>query len=116
MSSGHPTAVKGRPRLRCRIGLHRWARFKHEDADLENPGAEPVWVTRCRYCGVERGSGISLIAGLAGGLTAAAVLLWWLVSPLLGGVVVIAAFFSLFAVARVISLSRVSGFGFRYRD
>lgn len=117
MSPSDATPVQGRPRLRCRVALHRWARFKHEDADLENPAAQAMWITRCRYCGVERGNGVRFFVGLAVGLIAAAVLLWWLVSPVLAALLVIGALLSLSTVAGVITRSRrIGAFGFRYRD
>ncbi|HVP75123.1 MAG TPA: hypothetical protein VMS63_03800, partial [Gaiellaceae bacterium] len=92
-----------------------WVQLKHEDADLEYPGAEAVWLTRCRYCGVERGSGVSFVVVLVGVAAAAGALLWWLVSPVLGVLLLMGALLGLLAVARGLALSRPSRFGFRYR-
>jgi len=116
MSPARSTGSGGKRRLRCRIGLHRWAQFKHQDADLDNPGREPVWLTRCRYCGVERGSGVSFIVGVAGVLGAAGALLWLFVSPVLGVLVLLGAVLSLLALVRALALSRANRFGLRYRD
>lgn len=115
MSAARSTGSDDQRRLRCRIGLHRWVEFKHEDADVENPGAEAVSLTRCRYCGVERGSGISFAVVLVGVAAATGALLWWLVSPVLGVLLLMGALLGLLAVARAFALSHQSRFGFRYR-
>jgi hypothetical protein len=115
MSAARSTGSEDQRRFRCRMGLHRWVQFKHGDADLENPGADAVWLTRCRYCGVERGSGVSFMMVLVGVAAATGALLWWLVSPVLGVLLLMGAVLGLLAVARAFALSRPSRFGFRYR-
>ena len=115
MSAARATGSEGRRRFRCRIGLHRWAEFKHEDADLESPGVGAVWLTRCRYCGVARGSGVSFMAGMAGVLAVAGALVWWLLSPVLGVLVLLGSVLSLLAVGRAVALGRPTRFGLRYR-
>ena len=95
--------------------MHRWAQFKQVDSDLEVPGKEAVWLTRCRYCGAERGSGVYFTLSLAGVLAAAAALLWWLVSPVLGVLVLMGALMSLLALARAFAYGRPSRLGLRYR-
>ena len=115
MSAARAAGSEGQRRFRCRLGLHRWAEFKHEDADLENPGAAAVWLTRCRYCGVERGSGVPFMVGMAGVLAAVGMLLWWLLSPVLGVLVLLGSVLSLLAVGRAVALGRPTRFGLRYR-
>jgi hypothetical protein len=115
MAAVRSTGSEDERRLRCRIGLHRWVQFKHEDADLENPGAEAVWLTRCRYCGVERGSGVSFVMFPVGVAAAAGALVWWLVSAVLGVLLLMGALLGLLAVARAFALSRPGRFGLRYR-
>lgn len=90
-------------------------RIKHEDADLAEPGTAAEWRTACRYCGVERGSGLRFMVGLAGALAVAGALLWWLVSPVLGVLLVMGSVLGLGRTAALTLLGRVGSFGFRYR-
>jgi uncharacterized membrane protein YecN with MAPEG domain len=115
VSAARSTGSEDQRVLRCRVGLHRWVQVKYQDADLENPGAEAVWLTRCRYCGVERGSGIPFAMAMVGVAATAGALLWWLVSPVLGVLLVTGALLGLLGVARTFALSRPGRFGFRYR-
>lgn len=55
-------------RRRCRLGLHKWARFKiHESAaGAWEPGpAGTGWETRCRYCHKKKRF---LLGGYTGGV------------------------------------------------
>ena len=83
--------------------------------DLENPGQDVEWRTRCRCCGAERRSGLASAFALAGVLSVVGVLLWWLVSPVLGGLLIIGAVMGLGWAAAIAALGRIGSFGFRYR-
>ena len=102
-------------RLRCRAGLHKWVRVKHEDTDLAEPGAAAEWRTSCRYCGVERRSGLGFMLGLSGALAVGGALVWWLVSPVLGVLLVLGSVLGIGWTASLTLLGRVGSFGFRYR-
>jgi hypothetical protein len=115
MSATPSTAPAHHRRLRCRTGLHRWVQIKHEDTDLENPGQEVVWRTTCRYCGMERGSGLAAVVVLVGLFAAGGAVVWWLVSPVLGGLLIAGAVLGTGWAALLAALGRVSSFGFRYR-
>ena len=77
-------------KLHCRLGLHRWARFK-DDPDLEDRGPNTEWVTRCRDCRRARGAGTvwATIAFLAVFSVAAWCLFFG--PPFLGAVLMIGA-------------------------
>jgi hypothetical protein len=53
---GLPVLDNRAMRLRCRLGLHKWARFKiHDTAGRWEPGPDDGgWETRCRYCQKKR--------------------------------------------------------------
>jgi hypothetical protein len=80
--------------LRCRIGLHSWARSREADPELSEPHRSARSVTRCRICRRERAEDavgtVSLLL-FAAVLAAGAVLLVFS-SPLLGAVLVVGAF------------------------
>ena len=78
-------------KLRCRLGLHRWARYIERDHDVADRNATE-WKTRCRDCQREMRNGgvwatvtFVVIFGIA---------LWCLLAgpPLLGAVLMIGAF------------------------
>jgi hypothetical protein len=115
MTAARSTGSEDERRLRCRIGMHRWVQFKQEDADLENPGAHAVWLTRCSCCGVERGSGLTSLVVLVAVAAATGAFVYRLVSPVFGVLLLLGAVLGLLAVARAFALSRPSRFGFRYR-
>ena len=78
--------------LRCRVGLHRWARFKEiTDPDLADPSSSAEWVTRCRDCSREQGTGT--VWATVAFLIVFFVALWCLFfgPPLLGAVLMIGA-------------------------
>ncbi len=77
--------------LRCRIGLHRWARFKEEDDSLADPEAAAAWVWRCRYCRVERDFHTKRLLGVAGALVIGSIPVWLLGAPLLGAAFLVIA-------------------------
>ncbi|HVS85560.1 MAG TPA: hypothetical protein VHD91_08005 [Gaiellaceae bacterium] len=79
-----------RERLMCRIGLHRWARMRQPDPDLENPQLDAPWVSRCRYCGRERGDASLFLTALFGAVFLGSIAIFWFSSPLLGALVMIA--------------------------
>jgi hypothetical protein len=88
--------------------------IQHRDMDLENPGQDVEWRTRCRYCGAEPRSGLASTFALAGVLAVAGVLVWWLVSPVLGGLLIIGAMMGLGWAGTIAALGRI-GSVFRYR-
>lgn len=53
-----------RMKLRCRLGIHRWARVKVDDPTVENEGER--WETRCQYCGKVRRFLLSRVGGGTG--------------------------------------------------
>lgn len=77
--------------IRCRLGLHRWARVRAEDLSLAEPGANAVWTTRCRDCGVVRGTGQVGSFALFALAVAVALVLFFTVSPFLGAIVMVGA-------------------------
>lgn len=79
------------PKLRCRVGLHRWARYRETDPDLEDRGPSAAWSTRCRDCGREVGTGHAWATVVFLVVFAGAV--WCLAAgpPLLGAVLMIGA-------------------------
>jgi hypothetical protein len=78
-------------KLRCRIGLHRWARYLESDPDLQDRGATTEWHTRCRDCNRKLGSGTAWATVTFLIVFAAAI--WCLAAgpPLLGAVLMIGA-------------------------
>ena len=104
-------------RLRCRLGFHRWTQFRQVDPDVDDPGGNASWLTKCRYCGAERGSGVAFMLGLTGVLAIGAVVVWIAVSPVLGGLLVLGAVTGLGATMRARWYGTYNRrVGFRYRS
>jgi hypothetical protein len=78
-------------RLRCRLGLHRWARYRETDASLANPALAAEWDVRCRDCGAERHAGTvtSLVIFAVVFVVGVLSLAFW--SPLVGALLLVGA-------------------------
>lgn len=77
--------------LRCRAGLHRWARYEKTDPDLADRGTSAEWQTRCRDCERVQGTGTVWVA--VAFLVVLAVAVWCLAAgpPLLGAILMVGA-------------------------
>src|SRR5581483_3148715 len=78
-------------RLRCRLGLHHWARIRETDGEVANPAESARWTTRCRDCGRVRGTGQVGSIALFVLAFAAAVAIFLTFSPFLGAIVMVGA-------------------------
>jgi hypothetical protein len=94
-------------KLRCRIGLHRWKRFKETDPDLEDRGPSAEWQTRCRDCQRVQGTGTVWATVAFVGVFVLA--LWCVLAgpPLLGAVLMIGAITGLLWSAGAVIGSRI---------
>lgn len=95
-----------RPRLRCRLGLHRWVRVQHRDPDLELPA--PEWRTECRDCGRLRGSGLPVALTFFGLVFVAGLALLAWGPPFLGALVIVGSVGGLGWTAGLEGLQRIA--------
>ena len=75
--------------MRCRLGLHRWSRFRVADPDMA--AGDYVWETRCRDCSAPQTAGEALSTMFFLLVAIVAVVAFFALSPLLGAVLFIGA-------------------------
>jgi hypothetical protein len=78
-------------RLRCRLGLHRWARYRETDASPANPARAAEWHVRCGDCGAERHAGTATSLMIFAVVFAGGVLSLAFWSPLVGALLLVGA-------------------------
>jgi hypothetical protein len=94
------------PRLRCRLGLHRWVRVQYRDGDLEQP--VPEWRTECRDCARLRGSGLPTAIAVFGIFFVTGLVLMAWGPPFLGALFVAGSMAGLGWTAGLEGLQRVA--------
>ena len=75
------------PHWRCKVGLHRWARFKDPEGEIRT--YDGTWTLRCRDCGREPAAVSVLMIVLVVGALVAGLVLVFTVGSLLGAALII---------------------------